>query len=108
MNPVRNIQEKYQKAILFAAEKHGARGQMVPGTKLPYLLHLSNVAMEIFTAAKHLKRLDIGFMVQVALLHDTIEDTKTTKGRLERKFGKPIAEAVAALTKSKRKDRPKK
>ena len=41
-------QEIYQEAIKFAGEKH--KNQQVPGTEANYLLHISNVAMEIFTA----------------------------------------------------------
>lgn len=44
-------QDIYQKAILFATAKHHNIGQTVPGTNLPYLVHLSNVAMEIIFAA---------------------------------------------------------
>jgi (p)ppGpp synthase/HD superfamily hydrolase len=38
--------------------------------------------------------------VQVALLHDTIEDTATDFQELENKFGIDIAEAVSALSKN--------
>lgn len=97
-----NPQSLYQKAILFAAEKHEAKNQKVPGTNLPYLLHLSNVAMEILIASAHTENFDLGFAVQVALLHDTLEDTDTTFQELEEKFGLEVAEAVAALTKNER------
>src|ERR1041384_5203961 len=36
-----------------------------------------------------------------ALLHDTIEDTETTPGELEREFGRDIADIVAELTDNK-------
>jgi (p)ppGpp synthase/HD superfamily hydrolase len=42
-----NIQTIYQKTIDFAAEKHGK--QKMPNG-LPYIVHLSNVAMEVFMA----------------------------------------------------------
>ena len=35
----------------------------------------------------------------VALLHDVIEDTDTTKGQLSRRFGKTVAELVDGLSK---------
>jgi (p)ppGpp synthase/HD superfamily hydrolase len=38
-------QEKYLAAWLFAAEAHGA--QTVPGTALPYVVHVGAVAMEV-------------------------------------------------------------
>lgn len=93
-------QSLYQKAIRFAATKHAAQNQTIPGTNLPYVVHLSNVAMEILIASFHSENLDLGFAVQVALLHDTLEDTSTTFEELETKFGVEVAKAVLALTKS--------
>lgn len=92
-----DIQTLYQETIRFAAERHGS--QKVKGTKLPYIVHLSNVAMELFMAARKTHGFDIGYAIQVALLHDTIEDTPTTRVELEKLFGKDIADAVWALTK---------
>jgi guanosine-3',5'-bis(diphosphate) 3'-pyrophosphohydrolase len=91
-------QSKYREAIKFAALKH--QGQKVPGTDLPYVVHLSNVAMEIMIAASHTDSFDLGFAVQLALLHDTLEDTSTEFGELEDLFGIELAEAVSALTKN--------
>ena len=45
----KNIQTIYQETIAFAALKHG--NQKMP-TGLPYVVHLSNVAMEVFMAHK--------------------------------------------------------
>jgi guanosine-3',5'-bis(diphosphate) 3'-pyrophosphohydrolase len=94
------IQTLYQEAIRFAAEKH--RSQKVKGTRNPYVVHLSNVAMELFTANLHTPGFDLPFAVQVALLHDTIEDTSATLAELEKTFGRDIADAVWALTKNPR------
>ncbi len=94
-------QKLYQEAIKFATTKHLEKEQKVPGTNLPYVVHLSNVAMEIIIASANSDNFDLGFAVQVALLHDTIEDTTTDFGELENKFGVRIAEAVSALTKNK-------
>ncbi|MEL4457307.1 HD domain-containing protein [Lutimonas vermicola] len=92
------LQSLYQKAIAFAGEKH--RDQKVPGTQSSYLLHLSNVAMETMIAARHTDHFDLGFAVQVALLHDVLEDTNTTFDELQAAFGKKIADAVLALSKN--------
>lgn len=43
-----------------------------PGTNLPYVVHLSNVAMEIIIASFNSDNFSLGLAVQVALLHDTI------------------------------------
>jgi len=72
---------------------------MVPGTNLPYVVYLSNVAMEIFMAAMHTDDFDLEFAIHLALLHDTIEDTETTHEELSVAFGRTIADGVQALTK---------
>lgn len=100
-----DIQSLYQKAVKFATAKHLEQDQKVPGTNLPYVVHLSNVAMEILIAGSSTTNFDIEFAVQVALLHDTIEDTGSSYEELERLFGKAVAEAVSAL--SKNEDLPK-
>ena len=93
-------QSHYQKAIKFAAAKHAAQNQTIPGTNLPYVVHLSNVAMEILIASFHSGNFNLDFAIQVALLHDTLEDTSTTFGELDTEFGLDIAKAVFALTKN--------
>lgn len=96
------LQDIYQKAIRFAGERHLENNQTVKGTKLPYVVHLSNVAMEILLAATHSENFDLEFALPVALLHDTIEDTSVTFKELKEKFGDEIAEAVLALSKDER------
>lgn len=94
------LQTKYQKAIKFAAKKHADINQLIPGTNLPYVVHLSNVAMEILIAAQKTEKFDSEFAIQVALLHDILEDTETTFDEIANEFGKEIAKAVLALTKN--------
>jgi len=93
------IQTLYQAAIKFAADKH--KDQKVPGTSLSYVVHLSNVAMEIFTAAFRTPDFNLNLAIPTSLLHDTIEDTDTTANEIEAQFGKAVTEAVLSLTKSK-------
>ncbi|WP_062060616.1 HD domain-containing protein [Aquimarina longa] len=93
-------QELYQEAIKFAGEKHSE--QKVPGTNSNYLLHISNVAMEVLVAYNLGAKFNIDFAIQVAILHDTIEDTNTDFEEIKRKFGEPIAQAVEALTKDEK------
>lgn len=95
-----DIQSHYQCAIKFAATRHGIKQQTVKGTNLPYVVHLSNVAMEVFMAASHTKGFNLDFAIQVALLHDTIEDTSTTYEEIAELFGAAIADGVMALTKN--------
>lgn len=95
-----SIQTIYQETIKFAAQKHTDKNQTIPGTDLPYVVHLSNVAMEILVAFEKSKDFNLEFAVQVALLHDSLEDTETTFQELKNIFGKAVAEGVLALTKN--------
>lgn len=94
------IQTLYQKAIKFAAKRHADSNQVLPGTNIPYVVHLSNVAMEILIASQNTEHFNTEFAVQVALLHDILEDTATTFEELSEEFSTEIAEAVLALTKN--------
>jgi len=91
------IQEHYQKAMKFAGEKHS--DQKVPGTNANYLLHIANVGMEILIAFQKSDNFDIDFAIQVAILHDVLEDTDTTFEELKGAFGERVSNAVLALTK---------
>lgn len=93
------FQEAYIKAYHFAALAH--EGQKYLGTRIPYLLHLSLVAMEVQAALaaepdSHVETLAI----QCALLHDTIEDTRVVFETLEEEFGVATAFGVLALSKN--------
>jgi guanosine-3',5'-bis(diphosphate) 3'-pyrophosphohydrolase len=93
------IQDTYQKAIRYAAEKHAELQQTLPDSIIPYAVHLSNVAMEILVAASHTKEFDTELAIQVALLHDILEDTHVTFEELAKEFGSDVATSVLALTK---------
>jgi (p)ppGpp synthase/HD superfamily hydrolase len=90
--------ELYIKACRFAAQAH--RGQIVPGSDLPYLLHLNFVSMEILAALSVESVHDGDLAVQCALLHDTIEDTDTTYEQIRSSFGIRVADGVQALSKN--------
>lgn len=91
------IQELYQKAIRFAGEKHSE--QKMPGSNANYLQHISNVAMEILVAYSYSRDFDIHLAIQMAILHDVIEDTNATYDELRERFGQSVANGVLALTK---------
>lgn len=95
-----DVQTAYQKTIIFATIKHLENNQTITDSNLPYVIHLSNVAMEILIASNNTENFDLNFATKVALLHDTLEDTKTTFKELELEFGLEVAEGVAALTKN--------
>lgn len=92
--------DRYQRALAFAAAAHGE--QRLPDSTLPYVVHLSNVAMEVMTAAAADPSVDADLAVQCALLHDTLEDAGVSADELRRRFGEPVAAGVLALTKDAR------
>jgi len=93
-------QDIYLKTLLFAGYAH--RKQKVPSSEMSYVVHISNVAMEVANALSQgmEEGLDGTFAIQCALLHDTIEDTTTTYEDLLTEFGLKVADGVLALTKN--------
>lgn len=92
-----DFQSTFKKAYEYAALKH--QGQKLPGTKLPYLVHVTNVAIEVLVAGMNTNDFDLDFGVSVALLHDVMEDTEANYLELKDLYGERIAEGVLALTK---------
>ena len=90
-------QDNYTQAYRFAAQAH--LGQKVPGTDLPYIMHLSFVSMEVIAALGVELGRDGNLAVQCALLHDVIEDTDVTFDQVEAAFGQAVAHGVLALSK---------
>jgi (p)ppGpp synthase/HD superfamily hydrolase len=89
--------DRYTQALLFAATAHA--GQKFPGSELPYLVHVVNVAAEL-TAARLVEVFDEELACVCALLHDTIEDTPATAESIEAAFGAAVAAGVLALSKN--------
>ena len=83
-------------AALFAAEKHAQQKRKGLGGE-PYINHLIEVAALV---AGSISEPDAD-VVAAALLHDTIEDTATTKEELIRRFGSDVADLVAEVTDDK-------
>lgn len=85
------------RALDFAAGKH--RDQRRKGSAAePYINHLTEVARLVAEATDGKDAIS----VIGALLHDTIEDTKTTREKLKREFGSEVAALVVELTDDKR------
>jgi guanosine-3',5'-bis(diphosphate) 3'-pyrophosphohydrolase len=95
------IQAIYQETIRFAAERHAKENQTLPDSDIPYVVHLSNVCMEILIAGQHAEDFNLSLAVQSALLHDVLEDTDTTEAEIKDRFGTEVAQSVRALTKDK-------
>jgi (p)ppGpp synthase/HD superfamily hydrolase len=96
-------QDLYVKALHFAARAHG--DQRTP-TGLPYVVHVSLVAMEVIAALQAEPGHDDDLAVAGALLHDVLEDTATTVEDIAAAFGPRVAAGVSALTKSAALDKP--
>jgi len=90
------VADRYVAALRFAAERHA--GQKVPGSELPYLVHVVSVAAEVI-AAGDVRESESELAVLCALLHDTIEDTGTTHAEVAAAFGAAVADGVQALSK---------
>ncbi len=75
----------------FARERHA--GQLRKGTHLPYLVHPAGVAAIL---ARHYAGRDD--LEAAGWLHDTLEDTSTTRGELEACFGPEVRRLVEAVT----------
>lgn len=95
--------EAYVQALHLAAHWH--RDQKVPGTELPYLVHLTSVCNEVQRALAAEPALSTGtavrpdVAVQGALLHDILEDTAMTPAELTAAVGAEVTAIVAALSK---------
>ncbi|MBE7173738.1 MAG: bifunctional (p)ppGpp synthetase/guanosine-3',5'-bis(diphosphate) 3'-pyrophosphohydrolase [Williamsia sp.] len=92
-----NLHDTYTSALRYASLKH--KGQNVPGTEFPYIIHVTNVATEVLIAVYETGDLDATFAVTLALLHDVLEDTKVTYEEIHNLYGSKIADGVLALTK---------
>ncbi|OYV87741.1 MAG: hypothetical protein B7Z73_09670, partial [Planctomycetia bacterium 21-64-5] len=83
-------------AISFAARAH--EGQFRKDGETPYIAH----PLRVMTVASQLFGVSDLEALMAAVLHDTIEDTRTDHDDLSEQFGTRVADYVAALTKDKR------
>lgn len=94
------LQDRYNRAVIFASNQHG--NQKIPGSDSPYILHPINVAIELFLADRHSENFNLSFAIEVALLHDVLEDTPCSYKEIESEFGLQVANGVLALTKNEK------
>jgi (p)ppGpp synthase/HD superfamily hydrolase len=85
-----------ERADRFAEERH--EGQFRRDGRTPYVEHPRNV-MAILRDELGVEDPEV---LAAALLHDTIEDTRTDYDDLCGRFGKRVADIVSVLTKDKR------
>lgn len=98
------LPDLYIKTYLFAEQAH--RGQLVPGTEMPYIVHVNFVAMEVIAALTVEPNHDENLAVPCALLHDVIEDKTITFEEIKAEFGPVVAAGVLSLSKSEKLDKP--
>jgi (p)ppGpp synthase/HD superfamily hydrolase len=91
-------QDRYVAASRFAAAAH--QDQTLPNLDLPYLLHVTWVAMEVMAALRAEPGHNEDLAVLCALLHDMVEDTTVTIEEIEAQYGAAVAAGVLALSKN--------
>jgi guanosine-3',5'-bis(diphosphate) 3'-pyrophosphohydrolase len=84
------------RALMFAARKHADQRRKGAAAE-PYVNHLADVALLVAEATLGADAI----VVVAALLHDTLEDTHTTREELEREFGPQVAAVVGEVTDDK-------
>ena len=92
MTPVKP--RRYQLAASYAARAHNH--QYRKDKKTPFVAHPFRVAMVL----RDIFGCDDEIAICTALLHDTIEDTRTDFDDLHKRFGRKVAECVACMTKN--------
>ena len=81
-------------AIIFATKAHEV--QFRKGTKIPYILHPMEAAAIVGTMTTDDE------IVAGAVLHDVVEDTKTTVEEIKELFGERVASLVASESEDNR------
>ena len=95
MIEAKEAKERLDKSVIFATERHS--GQVRKGTTLPYIVHPIEVMQILY-------RMGADENVMIAgVLHDTIEDTGTTKEEILDLFGEDVANLVAGHSEDKSK-----
>ena len=79
-----------QRALAFAVRAHGS--QTRKGTRTPYVTHPVRVAASLISVGCD------AATAAAAYLHDTLEDTKTTRAELLAEFGEEVAGLVSAAS----------
>lgn len=91
----------YVDTLSYAAKAHGK--QQVKFRGYSYLAHIASVAQEIMALDKG--EFDFDDAIQIALLHDVLEDTTISFEQLVKEIGCNVARGVLALTKNKTLDK---
>ncbi|MFC2173306.1 RelA/SpoT family protein [Acidobacteriota bacterium] len=82
--------EVIRRAYLFAAKAHAGQKRLDGGPFITHLVETASILADIHMDPK---------TIIVGLLHDTLEDTKTTPKTLEQTFGRDVLHLVEGVTK---------
>ncbi len=94
-----NHTPQIKRAIQFAARKHHGHLRISNSDgPLPYVTHLFSVALLVAEDGAD------DDVVTAALLHDTLEDTDTTREEIVAVFNEHVAELVESVSETKEKD----
>ena len=93
---MKNDLPKLLQAISFAAKKHSTQKRK-GADEQPYVNHVLEVA-NLLANVGEIEDYDV---LIAAVLHDTIEDTETTKEEITKLFGAKVAEYVSEVTDDK-------
>ncbi|MCU1289376.1 MAG: rsh 1 [Acidobacteria bacterium] len=85
------------RAINFAAQKHRDQKRKGADTQ-PYINH----PLEVLNYLTDIGNVEDYDVLTAAALHDTVEDTETSKEEIAEKFGKEVAEMVLEVTDDKK------
>ena len=89
--------DRILKAIKFAEKRH--KGQKRKSTGIDYICHPIYVS---YLMARFKKSKKLEDLIVAAILHDTVEDTKTTFAEIEKLFGIFVATLVFEVTNDKK------
>ena len=92
-----DLQDSYNQAWIFAAGAHA--GQTLTASTLPYAVHLAMVANEVMAADREAPIERLAETLQIALLHDVLEDTSVSFEELQTRFGEFVADGARCLSK---------
>ena len=89
------------RAWALAARRHQGQtyGGQAEGERVEYVTHIGSVVMELCWALPSEAAANADLAVLCAVLHDTIEDTGTTREEIRAEFGEAVAAGVQALSK---------
>lgn len=95
--------KKIYDAVFYATHAHNRAVPNYDPNGKSFTAHFTCVALNALNFSLN-EKIDREFLIIVALLHDTIEDTDVTYEDLERDFGDKVAYAVKALSRDEKID----